>query len=66
MITNAHEARELSKASDDPKLEQTLLIIEMWTFAGKYSGTLAEPVSEKLKNNLGARGFSVIGDSISW
>jgi len=67
MIKNAYEARELAKSSDDPKLEQTLLIIEMWASAGKYSGVLADPISEKLRNNLRARGFSVNGDSsITW
>lgn len=67
-ITNAHQARELAKASDDPKLEITLEIIEMWASKGKYSGTLGDQMSDKLVNNLRARGFSVNQETsyIAW
>lgn len=69
MIQNAYEARQLAKASDDPKLEQTLQVIEMWASKGLYCGTLGlYPLSEKLVNNLKSRGFSVNQETgyISW
>ena len=68
MIQNAYQARELAKASDDPKLGITLEIIEMWASKGRYSGTLGDQMSEKLVNNLRARGFSVNPETnyISW
>lgn len=69
MIQNAHQARELARNSDDPKLEQTLEIIEMWASKGLYCGTLGlYPMSEKLVNNLRARGFAVNQEAsyISW
>ena len=69
MIQNAHQARELSKASDDPKLEQTLEVIEHWASKGLFCGTLGlYPMPDKLVNNLRARGFSVNQGTgyISW
>lgn len=69
-IANAYDARQLAKNSDDPKLklERTLSVIEQWASAGKYSGTLADPMSDKLVNNLKARGFTVNQETnyISW
>lgn len=61
-IANAYDARQLAKNYDDPKLERTLSVIEQWASAGKYSGTLADPMLDKLVNNLRARGFSVNQD----
>ena len=68
MIQNAHQARELSKASDDPKLKQTLEVIEHWASQGKYVITLPYQMSEKLVNNLKVRGFSVNQETnyIAW
>lgn len=67
-ITNAYEARQLAKNSDDPKLGITLEIIEMWASKGKYSGTLGDYMSDRLVNNLRARQFSVNQETsyISW
>lgn len=69
MIQNAYEARQLARNSDDPKLEQTLQVIEHWASKGLYSGTLGlYPISEKLVNNLRGRGFSVNQETgyVSW
>lgn len=69
MIQNAHQARELAKISDDPKLQDTLEIIYEKASFGGYSISIAH-VSDKLMNNLKARGFSVYkmndGYSITW
>lgn len=65
-IANAHDARQVTERSEDPKLEQTLQIIEYWASTGLYSVTLPDQLSEKLKNNLRARGFGVHRDTISW
>lgn len=67
-IANAYEARQLAKNYDDPKLEITLEIIEMWASNGKYSGTLGDYMSDKLVNNLRAKGFSVNQETsyIAW
>ena len=67
-ITNAYEARQVTEKSEDPKLKITLEVIEIWASQGKYEGTPADPISEKLANNLRARGFSVNPETnyISW
>lgn len=69
MIQNAYEARQLARNSDDPKLHDTLEIIYEKAFLGGYSISVAH-VSDKLMNNLKARGFSIYkmndGYSITW
>lgn len=58
MIQNAHQARILANQSTDPKLEQTLKLIEVAASQGAYEVEL-DCVEVNLKNNLMAKGFQV-------
>lgn len=77
-VTNAHEARELTKNSDHPMLDGMLSHITTAAKNGQYSIDLrcipefypllrsGWKIPEKLQNNLTARGFYVIDTIISW
>jgi hypothetical protein len=77
-VTNAHEARELTKNSDHPMLDGMLSHITTAAKNGQYSIDLrcipefypllrsGWEIPGKLKNNLTARGFSIIESSIRW